>query len=133
MTAMAVEKYFPESEETQKRDMISVTSSLRSTKVKANGEEPEKNIRNTSAKIKKLTVRMFNMEAEFKQKLNSYQTRCFPFRPSKINQYLMVLYKLDSNATMYQPIINKENRRHVKAWEEAINSLKSTASGQSIK
>ena len=95
LTAKAVEKHFPESEETQKGHMRKVKAGRRSTKQKMEAVP----------KVKKgeLRIKHYDIEDEMKSVLNTDQTGKLPKQSSQGNQYLMVAHESTSNAILYQP------------------------------
>ena len=105
LTAKAVEKYFPESEETQKGHMRSVKAGIRSTK-KETMKGTDEDVVNSGnmedkAKRKELVIKQVDLEEEFKKQVSSDQTGRFPYRSFKGNQYVMVIHESDSNAILY--------------------------------
>ena len=134
LTAKAVEKYFPESKETQKGHMRSIKAGIRSTK-KSTQQSPEEEAKEQSpdeeevdlppnVKLKELSVRVFQVEDEFMKHIDSDQTGKFPYRSSSGNQYVMVVAESDGDAILYQPVRNKEAGSLIKAWQEIIDRLK---------
>ena len=129
LTAKTVEKYFPESEETQKGHMRSIKAGIRSTKKPIQQsmqegtpiEEEEEVPRNK--KMKQLAVRVVNMADFFKETIDSDQTGRFPFRSSRGYQYVMIIAESDSDAIFYEPVRNKEAGSLVKAWTNVIKRL----------
>ena len=119
-----MEKYFPESEETQKGHMRSVKAGVRLTKETTKAEEEEEeSVSEDRTKRKELVIKCIDLQEELKGKISSDQTGRFPYRSFKGNQYLMIIHESDSSAILYQPVRSKESGDNVKAWKEAMQQL----------
>ena len=115
LTAKAVEKHFPESEETQKGHMRKRKAGRRSTKQKM---EAVPNVKKGELRIKN-----YEIEEEIQSVLNTDQTGKLPKQSSQGNQYLMVAHESTSNAILYQPYRNKSAGELIKARKAILSRL----------
>ena len=97
LTADAVRKHFPESEETQKGHLKKQRQNVRSTKQKIRLDEINEDTALTQTLAKQnLFVKVINAE----NTVYSDQTGRFPIQSSKGNRLLMVFYDVDANASI---------------------------------
>ena len=101
LTTTAVQKHFPDSNETQKGHMKKQCKGVRSTKLKENTQPEDENIPgNTVAKVdpsppkkmRDIFIKIYNAG-----KMHNNQTGCFTATSSKGNQYIMVAVEVDEN------------------------------------
>ena len=78
-----------------------VTTSRGQTNAPMAEQDVEKEDAPRNKKLKELSVRVVDMEDEFKERIDSDQTGRFPFRPSRGYQYVMVVAESDDNTIMY--------------------------------
>jgi len=127
LTAAAVKKNFPESEETQKGHMRKMKSGICSTKrEQTNSTTPqatEQQPRQTK-KVKDIMVKLVDIQDELRQTVYTDQPGKFPTKSSKGNQYIMVIAELDSNAILFEPVRSKAAGDMVNAWQHTIDRLK---------
>ncbi len=105
LTWEAVNKSFPESEETFKGHGRKTRSGLRSTKATPqldDDEEPAEATRHTRppTKQKEAIIRIHDLSDEAERLMYTDQTGRFPQKTSRGNQYIMVLIEIDSNAIL---------------------------------
>jgi hypothetical protein len=131
LTTSAVQKHFPDSNETQKGHMKKQCQGVRSTKIKENTRSENENIPvNTvtevdpspSKKMRDIFIKIYNAG-----EMHSNQTGCFPATSSKGNQYVMVLVEVDGNYINAEPMKNKSDGLIIKAYMILWTRL--TASG----
>ena len=60
------------------------------------------------------------------RKIYSDQTGKFPYRLSRGNQYLLVMYDYDSNAIVFEPLKSRQTKEMTKAFQICCNKLKIT-------
>jgi len=105
LTAEAVHKHFPESDEMQKGHMKQQHQNVRSTKVKQNAmdNQGKEDQQMPQAKLKDVYVKIYlaNDTVHFDQ------TGCFPAMSSRGNKYIMVLIEIDGNYIDAEPMKNK--------------------------
>ena len=84
-----MEKYFLESEETQKGHMHSINAGIRSTKKETvqdtNKDGEDNGGMEDKTKRKELVIKHVDLEEEFKKQISSDQTGRFPYRLFKDN------------------------------------------------
>jgi hypothetical protein len=121
LTTSAVQKHFPDSNETQKVHMIKQCQGVRSTKLRENARLEEENIPgNADAEVdpsppkrmRDLFIKKYNAS-----KMHSNQTGCFPATSRKGNQYIMVLVEVDGNYIDAEPMKNKLEGSIIKAYK----------------
>jgi hypothetical protein len=113
LTAKAVTKHFLELEETAKGHDHKTGSGLYSTKTTASDDMYSDNHDNDTApkphpppypttKQCKVYIKIYDLKDKAQLKMYSNQTRKFPKKSSRSNQYIMVVIKLDSNAILVE-------------------------------
>jgi hypothetical protein len=115
LTAEAVHKHFPESDETQKGHMKQQCQNVRSAKVKQNTtDKPEKETHQDipQAKLKDVYIEIYlaNNTVHFDQ------TGCFPATSSRGNTYIMVLVEINGNYIDAELMKNKIEGSMIKAY-----------------
>ncbi len=131
LTADAVNRHYPDSEETPKGHGWKAPSGLRSTKVttpalddSAEAFGVEDSTRPTK-KDKMVFHRILDMEDEATPKIYTNQPGQFPKESSRRNQYIMVLAEVDSNAILVEPMKNRTAGKMVWAYQVLIDRLNS--------
>ena len=126
LTAAAVQKHFPESMETQKGHMRAQPAGIRSTKkqpvVKVE-EDDEEVQRPPMKKQKDIMIKIIDTNADEEWKIYTDQTGKFPRKSSRGNQYVMVLYEVDSNYIMVEPMMNRTAGEMVRVYQHLIDRL----------
>ena len=126
LTADAVRKHYPESEETPKGHMKKQKSGIRSTKKQLidprEGEEGS-SIR-PRQKQRDVMIKVFDTNDELAMKIYTDQTGRFPTRSSRGNQYIMVLAEVDSDAILVEAMRNRTAGEMVKTYNKLIHRLK---------
>jgi len=124
LTAAAVAKHFPESEETIKGHARKTRSGLRSTKTANTDDEDNANGAPT-AKNWEIFTRVYNVsEQEELHSIYSDQTGRFPMKSSKGNQYIMVLAHIDSGAILVAAMKDRTSGEMIRAYQSLIDRLK---------
>ena len=95
-----VNKFFPESEETQKGHMRGQRQGVRSTKPATEKEDEQVNIQPRQHDI---VISIHDMT----HTLYTDQTGKFPRTSSRGNKYQMILHEIDSNSTWVEPMKNR--------------------------
>ena len=120
ITVNRVNKYFPESEETQQGHMRGQRQGIRSTKTKIKIEnddttstEPLKTLNDIVIKVHDTTDTIF-----------TDQTGKFPHLSSRGNRYQMILYHVDSNSIWVEPMKNRTEGEMIKARALALGRMK---------
>ena len=113
LTAEAVHKHFPESDETQKGHMKQQHQNVRSTKVKQNatnnggGDDDDRDDQiKPQTKLKDVYIKIYlaNDTVHFDQ------TGHFPATSSSGNKYIMVLVEIDSNVILVEPMKSRKDK-----------------------
>ena len=58
------------------------------------------------------------------RKIYSDQTGAFPYKSSRGNQYLLVMYDYDSNAIVFEPLKTRQSKAMVQAFDKCCQKLK---------
>jgi hypothetical protein len=120
LTTSAVQKHFPDSNETQKGHMKNQRQGVRSTKLKENTRLEDENIPgNVDAEVDSSPpkkMRDIFIKIYYVGKMHSNQTGHFPATSSKGNQYIMVLVQVDGNYIGEEPMKNKSEGSIIKAY-----------------
>ena len=111
LTWEAVNKNFPESEETLKGHGRKTRSGLRSTKVTPQIDDEEEREETTKltrppTKQKEAIIRIYDLSDKTERLMYTDQTGRFPQKLSRGNQYIMVLIEIDSNAILVEAMKN---------------------------
>ncbi|KAL7502280.1 hypothetical protein ACHAXN_001635, partial [Cyclotella atomus] len=125
LTAKAVRKHFPESDETAKGHMRRVKSGVRS--MKAQVEEPIE-VRQAEAELAELRRKqrdIYITVREHTEMIHSDQTGRFPVVSSRGHKYIMVLVDIDSNYIAMEPMRSRETAEIIRVYETIMTRLKS--------
>jgi hypothetical protein len=131
LTTSAVQKHFPDYDETQKGHMKKQRQGVRSTKLKENTQSEDENIPGNTVtevdpsppkKIRDILIKIYNAG-----EMHSNQTGRFPATSSKGNQYIMVLVEVDRTYINAKPMKNKSEGSIIKAY--LISRTRLTESG----
>ena len=116
LTVKNVNKYFPESEETQYGHMRGQRQGVRSTKVKIEPEAEE------ATKIKEHDIHITVYDP--KEVMYTDQTGKFPHVSSRGNKYMMVLTEIDTNSIWVEAMKNKTEGEMILARRRALARMK---------
>ncbi len=113
LNVMVVNRYFPESDETQKGHMKKQKQNIRSTKVKEISNQEEDDTP-TSPKKKEhdVCIQIFNAE----ETMHTDQTGRFPANSSSGNKYIMVLVEIDGNYIDGEPMKDQTEGSLIKTY-----------------
>ena len=113
-----VNKYFPESNETQKGHMRQTREGIRTTKIKETNEEnlPEKPLK----KERDIMIKTYEM----RELIATDQTGKFPITSSRGSKYIMVMCEIDGNAILTATMKNRTEGEMIKAYLSLIQRLK---------
>ncbi len=129
ITAKAVTKYYPKSEETMKGHGQKGCSGLCSTKPIEPPPEPQHDNNETEttpiSKEYDLFTKVIAIEEEGNATTFSDQTGHFPKTSIRSNQYIMVLVHPDSNGIPQEPIKNCTSGEMIRVYQALVNQLKS--------
>ena len=97
---------------------------LRSTKIIDNTDSfPEK----SNIKTSDTFIQCFNVHTDIKtinyRKIYSDQTGKFPYKSSRGNQYIMIMYDFDSNAILVEPLKSRQGKELTSAFNKCRNKL----------
>jgi hypothetical protein len=124
LTAKAVKKHYPETEETPKGHMKRVKSGVRSTKAQL--EEPLE-IQTAEAVLKELRKKHRDVFVQIKdvtEMVYSNQTGRFPVISSQGHKYIMVLIEVDGNYISVEPMKSREASEMIRAYNAIMDRLK---------
>ena len=105
LTTDAVQKHFPEAEETLKGHSRKIKVGIQLTKVNVNGnkspgEDDDNN--STKAKRKEIFIKLVDLKDALHNKIFSDHTGAFPYRSSQGMRYVMVVLECDTNYIMVE-------------------------------
>ena len=113
LNVKVVNRYFPESDETQKGHMKKQRQNIRSTKVKEIiNQEEDATPKSSKKKEHDVYIRIFNVE----ETIHTDQTGCFPANSSSGNKYIMVLVEIDGNYIDGEPMKDRTEGSSIKAY-----------------
>ena len=127
LTATAVRKYFPESDETMKGHSKGQRQGIRSTQT-ASAVEAEQE--NTSASTEPETteallyVGVYSMQEMREQAMFTDQTGKLPVMSVRGNEYIMVCYESKSNAILMEPMKSRKEGDMIKAYRAIMTRIK---------
>ena len=127
LSAEAVRKHFPESDETHQGHMRSVKQGIRSTKqkkepitIKVEGGEE------LTIPLKKHNDIYVRIE-EQRETMYTDQTGAFPTRSRKGNRYIMIMCEMDSNVILSEAMKNRTAGEMVRAYQVLMKKLKAAS------
>ncbi len=114
ITAKTVNRYFPESVETQKGHLKKQRQNVRSTKQRIVIDETDESEELTRAISKQnIIIKTFNMEGT----IYTDQTGRFPVQSNRGNTSLMVCFDVDANYIDAEPIQNHHDNQMIPAYQ----------------
>ena len=122
LTAAAVNKWFPESDETQAGHMKQQRQGVRSTQ-ESDVENTEEDSPNTpKKKHKEILIKIWDTQ----EKSFTDQTGKFPYQSVDGHRYLMIMVEVDSNYIDAEPMKNKSGKEHIRAYQALLERIKAT-------
>eukprot|EP00804_Cyclotella_cryptica_P018370 CCRYP_015487-RA/>CCRYP_015487-RA protein AED:0.13 eAED:0.11 QI:0/0/0/1/0/0.5/2/0/1281 len=122
LTVEAVNKHFPDSDETQKGHMRQARQGVRSTKIP--DEDALLNFKPTpGVKHKDVYLRVYDAT---KKAMYTDQTGRFPVVSSRGNKYLMIACELDGNYIDAEPLRNRSAAQLTQAYQNIFTRWKAT-------
>ena len=115
ITVKNVNKYFPESEETQKGHMRNVRQGVRSTKTLPIAALPI-----TPHIAKYIFISVYDPRAT----IFTDQTGKFPLQSSRRNHHQMVVHDIDSNSTWVEPMKNRTEGDMILSRRRSLSRMK---------
>lgn len=113
LTAKAVIRYFPESDETAKGHMKRQRQNVRSTKVELQAAPIPTTQAEHLPKQKELYLFVFNA----KDTMYTDQTGQFPITSMRRNKYIMIMYEVNGNYIDAEPFKNKTDEELTKTYQ----------------
>ena len=124
LTAKAVAKYFPESDETQQGHMRNIKQGLRSTKErKQNIEIKQEDGSNLTLPLPKHNDVYVRID-EAKETIYTDQTGAFPVRSRNGSRYIMIMCEMDSNSILSEAMKDRTAGEIIKAYQKLIKRLR---------
>ena len=114
-----VNKYFPESEETQQGHMKNQRQGVRSTKIKLKDTDEEEQPQIALPKKNDILISTYDTQ----ETMYTDQTGKFPFISSRGNKYMMVLYHVDSNSIWAEPMKNRTEGEMILTRANALERM----------
>jgi hypothetical protein len=115
-----IQKYYPETDETDKGHMTQTRKNVRSTKTKPKPFEEANNIPLRGKKVHDIYTKVYDA----RETIFSDQTGKFPTRSQRGNKYIMVMVEIDSNAILVEPMNSKKDTEMIRAYDALILRLK---------
>ena len=112
VTVENVNKYFPESEKTQKGHINHQREGGLSTKLK----HSEMDEIDTTSCVRKKEKDVYIKVIELKKTIYSDQTGRFPVTSSAGHKYIMLMVEIDSNVTLVEPMKSKQDTEMQRAY-----------------
>eukprot|EP00956_Cyclotella_meneghiniana_P040900 scaffold208759_cov72-Cyclotella_meneghiniana.AAC.1 len=100
LTEKNVQKYYPETDETDKGHMNQTRKNVRSTKPKPKPFEEANTTQMRGKKVQDIYTKVYDA----RETIFSDQTGKFPTQSQRGNKYIMVMVEIDSNATIVEPM-----------------------------
>ena len=120
VTVRNVNKYFPESNETQKGHMQQIKQGVRSTKLKEIIDETFPTVQ-TEGKKRDIMIKVMDM----KEIIATDQTGKFPVTSSREAKYLMVMCEIDGNVILVETMKSRTEGEMIKAYLTLVGRLRS--------
>ena len=124
LTKAAVRRSFPEAVETWKGHGRKIKMNLRSTKKLVEEEVKTNDSVGSLQEVEGCYHAFYNLSNDFDQKMYTDQTGRFPTQSYRGMQYIMVLYKISSNAILVEPLRNRTSREMVAEYTNLVYRLK---------
>jgi hypothetical protein len=125
LTSKAVQKHFPESDETAKGHMRRVKSGVRSTKAQVEAPPEIQQAEAHLAELRRKHRDIYVAVQENTEMIHTDQTGKFPVVSSRGHKYIMVLVEIDSNYIAMEPMRSREMAEIIKVYETMMHRLKS--------
>ena len=117
-----VNKYYPDTDETQKGHMTQTRKNVRSTKGAKAALAFE--ICNAAARLRgKKEEDIFISTYNVRETIFSDQTGQYPLRSQRGNKYIMVMVEIDSNAILVEPMKSMEDKEMIRAYDTLVKRL----------
>ena len=123
LTTTAVNKHFPESNETQQGHMRSIKQGIRSTRTKKDPHELVTADTSIVLPLRKHQDIYVKIDTA-KETIYTDQTGAFPVQSKSGNRYIMILCEMDSNAILSKPMRDWKGSEIVRAYKALIHCLK---------
>ncbi|KAL7544208.1 hypothetical protein ACHAWF_007592 [Thalassiosira exigua] len=114
-----VNKYYPDTAETQKGHMNQTRKNVRSTKPKQHAFEEVKDGRLRGQKVRDVYTAFYDV----RETLFSDQTVQFPTRSLSGNRHIMVAVDIDSSGILVEPIKNRSDNELTRAYRQIMRRL----------
>lgn len=118
LTEKNVNKYYPESNETQQGHMNQARKNVRSTK-RQPLETCNAAFRLRGKKEKDVFVKTYDV----RETIFSDQTGKYPTTSQRGNKYIMVLVEIDSNAILVEPMKSRNDSEMIRAYDAIVQRL----------
>ena len=122
LTEKNVNKYYPDTDETQKGHLNQTRKNTRSTKGARAAVAFE--ICNAAARLRgKKENDIYISTYDVRETIYSDQTGQYPVRSQRGNKYIMVLVEIDSNAILVEPMKSREDKEMIRAYDALVQRL----------
>ena len=123
LTLKAVQKHFPESDETQQGHMRNIKQAIRSTKMKKEATEIITSEGSVITPLKKHHDIYVRIE-EARETIYTDQTGAFPTRARSGNRYIMIMCEMDSNSILSEAMKDRTSGEMVRAYQKLLKELR---------
>ena len=127
LTWEAVNKHFPESEETLKGHGQKTRSGLRSTKTSTQNDDDEitkaNHLTRPTIKQKEAIIQIYDLSNEAERPMYTDRTGRFPKKSSQGHQYIMVLIEINSYAILVEARKNRTTGEMIQAYQVLLDRL----------
>eukprot|EP00956_Cyclotella_meneghiniana_P017716 scaffold29109_cov56-Cyclotella_meneghiniana.AAC.5 len=120
LTEKNVQKYYPETTETDKGHMNQTRKNVRSTKPKSTPFEDPNTAQLRGKKVHDIFTKVYDP----RETIFSDQTGKFPTQSQRGNKYIMVMVEIDSNAILVEPMNSKKDKEMIRAYDALVLRLK---------
>jgi hypothetical protein len=120
LTEKNVQKYYPETTETDKGHMNQTRKNVRSTKAKSKPFEEANAAPLRSKKVHDIFTKVYDP----RETIFSDQTGKFPTQSQRGNKYIMVMVEIDSNAILVEPMTSKKDKEMIRSYDALVLRLK---------
>ena len=124
LTEKNVNKYYPETTETDKGHMNQTRKNVRSTKSKPTPFEESNTTSMRGKKVQDVYIKTYDP----RETIFSDQTGKLPTQSQRGNKYIMVMVEIDSNAILVEPMNSKKDKEMIRAYDTLILRLKRAGS-----
>ena len=118
LTADLVRNHLPKAIATVKGHLHQQRQNIRSTKAKAPNSTVDSDLTPTSDTPNLRSHHVFSSIIDLRQEIATDLTGQFPIQSSRGHKYILILYDFDSNAILAEPLRNRSELEHIRAYNK---------------